>query len=131
MRVGNFFGKRVVLSNKQWEACLRRLDIRGAAAGSEKWFIHAKCPFCSVDNRFRGQCEVCPLGIFKHSDSYGCLILVNRVGREDCGLRLRATAFLDFADASISWYLSSDKKARIVLQALYVRFKKMRKTFRR
>lgn len=130
MRVGNFFGQRVVMTEAKWKACLARVDVKAAVAGSYKWYIHAPCPFCTVDGRM---CRKCPLGSFKDKDyyAYGCLILINCVGKQDCVLEYRATTFLTLSDEHICWRAENDGDARAILQALYVRFKRMKKTLRR
>ena len=130
MRAGKFFGQRVVMTEKQWKACLRRVDVKGARAGSYKWYLHAPCPFCTIIGR---RCKECPLGSFKDKDyyAYGCLILINRVGKQDCALEYRATTYLTLSDEEICWRAEDNENAQLILKALHARFSKMKRTMRR
>lgn len=130
MREGMFFGQRVVMTEKQWKACLTRVDVKGVRAGSYKWYLYAPCPFCTMGER---TCRKCPLGSFKDKDysAYGCLILINRVGKQDCVLQYRATTYLTLSDEKICWRDTDNENAQLILKALHARFSKMKRTWRR
>ena len=124
MREGVFLGKKVVMSNAEWKASLRRVDVKRAERVGGKYFINAKCPFCEARTRY-ARCKRCPLTVFRANEysSFGCVDLVNLVAKQECGSK---RSCIDLMDDCVAWFPENDKVARPVLQALHAGLVKMK-----
>jgi len=126
MRVGRFLGKRVVLSDEEWEKCLRRVDTEVVtkfySIDGNKYRINADCPFCSAVMR---ACSKCPLRVFasrRTPEVWGCVTLFKRLAE-----KLKVKDSVGLFDAYISWDEEEDEDARLILNKVHARLLKMRR----
>ena len=122
MREGKIFGKQVVMNEKDWERCLRRVDAERAKVYGERYKIHVSCPFCKANERY---CEECPLGTFSslESQSWGCIRLFDFVAKEVGAERM----CVGLDDAHILWDKTDNRDAQKILKFIHTRLLKMRK----
>ena len=123
MRTGTFFGRQVVMTNKSWKKCLGRVNAKKAKLhkfGREYRIVKA-CPFCTFYGR---NCGKCPLDVFapKNKVSYGCVRLFNFVCKN-----IKVKYCVTLHDGYVSWREADDKKARRILDAVYILLLKMKK----
>lgn len=129
MRKGMFLGKQILLTNKHWERCLKRVDVRRAVAGGNTWFIHVKCPFCKSRGR---PCQVteCPLSVYalQGSHEWGCARLFKLVMK-----KVGAKTFPALFDDYVSWDTCEpeNKDARKILEFIHKGLLSMKTTNRR
>jgi hypothetical protein len=123
MRVGKFLGKRVVLSERAWKKCLDRVDTEAVVASGDKYYIHVKCPFCCSEAR---DCSKCPLDVFTPESEvrYGCVELVRQVNSQLNDGLIRS---FGLSDNFVSWDKADNMEARLVLDFIHARLKRMRR----
>lgn len=128
MREGKIFGKQVVMNEKEWEHCLRRVDVERAkleyiaGAGEKNYYIYVKCPFCKASERY---CDECPLGTFSSADSesWGCIRLFELVSGKVGAKRM----CVGLDDAYILWDKTEDRDARKILKFIHTQLLRMRR----
>lgn len=125
MRTGTFFGKQVILNNRDWKKCLKRVDIKKVNKktehGSNEYMIKKPCPFCTTKDR---DCRKCPLDVFapKNRISFGCIRLFKLVSKD-----IKVKHCLTLFDDYISWPYDDDEDARRILETIYIQLLKMKK----
>lgn len=122
MRVGRFLGKRVEMSDEEWEKCLRRVDTEAVVAAGNKYRINESCPFCSAVMR---ACSKCPLVVFvsrKTPHEWGCVTLFKRVAE-----KLKVKGGVGLFDECVTWDEADDEDARLTLNTIHARLLKMRR----
>jgi len=123
MRVGYFIGKQVVMSNKDWRRCLKRVNIKKIkeVGRGRSMRIIAPCPFCKSGDR---DCTTCPLGVFapRFGATCGCVRMFRMVAG-----KLDVTSVITLFDDYVSWDESDDKAARKILEFIHTKLLVMTK----
>ena len=126
MRKGKFLGKKVVMSDKHWELCLKRVDVTRAKEDRGMYQILVPCPFCSAE--YRG-CGKCSLAVFAKVGvpDWGCVRLFKLVMKK-VGVKTFPALFDDY----VSWntYDDEDSDARKILKFIHKGLLKMKEVRR-